>query len=111
MTGYPGHNYPAFNEAEKRWGAWGWEVFNPARNFGGDTTRARSEYMRLDMNHVMSVDAIALLPGWMNSPGSLFELAQANELGLEIFNAETGLPYWGAHVHLTGVEIPHEDEV
>lgn len=92
MTGHPDHNYPAFNAAEAQWAARGWEVRNPARNFGGDVTRTREEYMRLDFEHLLAVDAIALLPGWETSHGAKAEVIVAKELGLDLFDAVTALP-------------------
>ncbi len=90
MTGRPDFNYPAFFEAERRLREAGWEPVNPARNFGGDTTRHRSEYMRMDIANVVMCDAIALLPGWRESRGALLEAMVAQECGLlagELFPA------------------------
>ena len=92
MTGLPDHNYPAFNAAEAQWEARGWTVRNPARNFGGDENRKREEYMRLDFEHLLEVDAIALLPGWQDSRGARAEIVVALELGLDVFDAITALP-------------------
>jgi len=92
MTGLPDHNFPAFHEAQGRWEALGWWVLNPARNFNGKLGLPRREYMRADYVHVLYAGAIALLPGWQGSEGSLAELSMAQELELEIFDAVTGLP-------------------
>lgn len=102
MTGHPAHNYPAFFDAERRWSAMGWAVANPARNFGGRTDLPRDVYMRADFHHLLSVDAIAMLPGWDTSQGAMSELNKARELALEVFDAMTALPY-DAHVRLSAV--------
>jgi hypothetical protein len=92
MTGQPRHNFPAFFAAEQRWRDAGWDVSNPARNFGGRLDLDRVEYMRCDVGQLLEVDAIAFLPGWKGSRGALVELAIAEELGLDLFDAETMLP-------------------
>lgn len=104
MTDRPEHNYPAFYAAEERWRAMGWDVLNPARNFGGRTDLDRATYMRADVHHLLKADAIALLEDWVDSPGAKVELALARELGLEIFDGETGLPL-DAHADITGWEF------
>jgi hypothetical protein len=87
MTGYPECNYPAFNAAAKEWRALGWEVINPAENFGGDTTLPRHIYMRRDLEQLLSVDAVACLPNWRGSNGALLEVQIARELGLPVFHS------------------------
>ena len=44
MTGHAEHNFPAFHAAAKRLHEAGWEVVNPADNFGGRTDLPRSSY-------------------------------------------------------------------
>lgn len=110
MTGLPDHNYPAFHAAADRWAHWGWEVFNPAENFGGATDRRREEYMRLDFIHVMNSHALALLPGWQRSPGAKGEVVVAKELGLEFFDAQTGLPV-DVFIHIEASVVPVDDPV
>lgn len=86
MRGLPGDNYDQFNEVEAALtarlsapnpvGYWhavtaeGFEVLNPARNFGGDRTRALSEYMQADLEMVLQADIMVMLPGWENSEGA-----------------------------------------
>lgn len=93
MTGIPDYNFPAFNTAAERWRAEGWEVVNPAENFGGRVDLTRPEYMRLDIQHLLNVDALAVLAGWQRSKGASLEVAIAQELGLPIYNAGTMQPY------------------
>lgn len=101
MTGLPDHNFPEFNRLEDFWADMGWNVLNPARNFDGETGRPRKEYMRADYKAVLKADAIALLPGWQGSEGSMAELSVAQELELEIYDAVTGYEIV-AGVRLTG---------
>lgn len=84
MTGKPGHNYDLFNEVEADLSSTldrKSRVINPARNFGGDRTRKRSEYMQLDIKHVLDSDVIVLLPGWETSEGVRLEVAVARQCG------------------------------
>ncbi len=92
MTGAPNYNYPAFGAAAQQWRALGWGVVNPAESFGGDASRPRSDYMRTDLEHLLTVDAIAMLPGWQDSAGARLEHAIAGELGLDVLDARSGLP-------------------
>ena len=84
MTGQPGHNYDLFNEVEADMNASklkGDTIINPARNFDGDRTRERSDYMLLDIQHVLNSDVIVLLSGWEKSEGAKLEVAVARSCG------------------------------
>jgi len=87
MTGHVAFNYPAFNAMEEKLKARiGCTVLNPARNFNGDPTHERSEYMALDIRHVLNSTALVVLPGWVFSRGANLEVAIAIELGLPIYD-------------------------
>ena len=92
MTGMPEFNYPAFHAAARRLRQAGWDVINPAENFGGCTDLPREVYMRLDVTHMVACSAIAMLPGWRTSRGARVEYLLAHELGMEILDAETLQP-------------------
>lgn len=92
MTGHPDHNFPAFHAAAERFREEGWEVANPAENFGGLTDLPRELYLRADVVMLAQSDAIALLPGWRLSTGATLEAVLAHELGLTFFDACTGEP-------------------
>ncbi len=92
MTGLPDHNFPAFHAATKRLAAAGWEVCNPAENFGGRVDLPREQYLRADVALLVGCDAIALLPGWEDSRGAQLEYLIARELNLTAFDAHTLCP-------------------
>ena len=72
-TGKEDHNFPAFHAAAKCLRAEGWDVVNPAENFGGRTDLPRETYLRKDITLLVTCNAIALLPGWFDSPGATLE--------------------------------------
>ena len=89
MTGLPEFNYPAFHAAAAAWRRNGWDVLNPAENFGGDTPRHYCEYMRAALLMLAQAEAIAFLPGWAESRGARFERGVALMLGLDMYDALT----------------------
>jgi len=88
----PGHNFPAFRAAAERLQREGWEVVNPAENFGGSTNLPREAYMRVDVAQMTTCLAVAMLPGWRDSRGARMEYLLARELGMRILNAVTVEP-------------------
>ena len=83
MTGLPGFNYAAFNEAEVCLRDCGHEVENPARNpapEGGDWR----DYMRQALRQMVGCDAVALLPDWQASRGAQIEMRLAIDLDLPV---------------------------
>lgn len=106
MTGYPDHNFDAFHRAAQHLKAAGWDVVNPAENFGGRTDLPHADYMRADMAALIKCDAIALLPGWQESRGAKAEYFLAREMGLKTIDAATLAPLIDApdaRVELTAV--------
>lgn len=79
MTGYPEHNYPAFNDAERLLEIWGHIPLNPARH---PDQACWADYLRLDLVDVASADGIATLPGWQESRGAQLEIHVAHALGI-----------------------------
>jgi len=90
MAGLPEHNFPAFRDATERLERAGWDVVNPADNFGGRTDLPRARYLRMDAALLLQCDALALLSGWEASEGARLECLLAVELGLSLLDAETG---------------------
>ena len=89
MTGHVDFNFPTFHAAAARLRDAGWEVINPAENFGGRTDLPRETYLRADVILVAQCEAIAMLPGWEGSRGAKLEYLLARELGMELLDAET----------------------
>jgi len=103
MTGLPEHNFPAFHAAAERLRKAGWEVVNPAENFGGRTDLPRERYLREDVAQLVRCDAVALLPGWEESRGAKLEYLLARELGLKVIDVATLQPL--ARAPLPAVEL------
>ena len=103
MTGLPEHNFPAFHAAAERLRKAGWEVVNPAENFGGRTNLPRERYLREDVAQLVRCDAVALLPGWEESRGAKLEYLLARELGLKVIDVATLQPL--ARAPLPAVEL------
>ena len=100
MTGVPEHNFPAFHAAAERLRQAGWEVVNPAENFGGQTDLPRETYLRADVALLVTCNAIAMLGGWEESRGAKLEYLLARELGMPVLDAETLHPLQSAPVPL-----------
>jgi hypothetical protein len=96
MRGKPDFNYPVFNQVSEELEKLGISVRNPASNFGGDSSRDYSEYMRLDIGMVLDSNVLVLLPGWENSDGAKLEISLAKALKLDFWEARkdisTGTP-------------------
>ena len=117
MTGHDDHNFPAFHAAAERFRQAGWEVANPAENFGGRTDLSRAVYLRLDLTMLSQCDAVAMLPGWEDSRGAKLEYMVAHELGCAIFDAVTLQPLSSAPTPNIGlhrlrlVEPPSDESI
>lgn len=81
MTGYPGANYPAFNEAAERLRGVGYIVFNPAQHGNRSSYR---ETMKADIALLMESDAVATLPNWWTSNGARVEVNLAGFLQMPV---------------------------
>jgi hypothetical protein len=103
MTGQPNLNFPAFHAAAAQLREAGFEVINPAENFGGRTDLPRSTYIRADVVLVAHCDAVAMLPGWENSRGAKLEYLLAYEIGMELLDAETLQPLTNAPTAKVGL--------
>lgn len=83
MSNLPDLNFPAFHAAADRLRAAGYDVVNPAE-LNPDSTMPWDKCMRADIKALCDCDAIALLPGWMDSKGAHLELHIAHRIGLQI---------------------------
>ena len=114
MTGHADHNYPAFHAAAERLEEAGWDVVNPAENFGGRTDLPRESYLRADVALLVKCEAIAMLPGWQESQGAKLEYLLAREFGMMVLDAETLQPLADAPaptVYLHRLRIVKEEAV
>lgn len=96
MTGLQDYNYPAFHAKAKELRDLGFEVFNPAENFGGDQSLEKKTYMRAAISLLMQADAMYLLPGWWNSTGAVLEDQVAAALEMPVFELVEDLLTWTA---------------
>lgn len=62
----------------------GYNVFNPAEQFGGRTDLSRSTYIRHDIHNLLRCEEIWMLPHWEKSEGARLEHEIAKQLGLHI---------------------------
>ena len=82
MSGIENLNRSAFERAEKKIQEMGHIALNPHRF---PELESYEDYLLLDMEMIaMAADAIALLPGWENSPGAKKELKAALDLNLKV---------------------------
>lgn len=92
MTGLPDFNRPAFHAAAAQLRAAGYEVVSPAELDSThpiadpDGPGAWGRYMRRDIPHLLTCDALALLPGWTDSKGARLETHIAQELGMRMWS-------------------------
>lgn len=97
MRGIPEWNFPAFEQAEKRWIDKGWQAFSPAamdKALGYDPNEpCVKEHLQhvilADIAAIFAADAIALLSGWEKSMGVAVELSLAQFLSMPVYCAET----------------------
>ena len=88
-------NFPAFAHAAAQLRDAGYEVVSPhehdlecgfdpsAETLGGFDLKAA---FRWDMEQVLSVDAVAVLPGWEASKGAKAEVAVAEAIGTPVYS-------------------------
>ncbi|UXJ54857.1 DUF4406 domain-containing protein [Pseudomonas citronellolis] len=86
MTGLPEHNFPAFHAEAGRLRDLGYQVVNPAEH-GVIDGYEWADYLRLDLQKLITCEAIAMLPGWDKSKGARLEYHVASELGMQVFTA------------------------
>ena len=85
MSGKEDYNYAAFHAAEEQLRDEGYEVNNPARNFGGNTSLPYTTYIEQAIRDVLASDWIFCLPGWRQSVGARTEVHVAATLGKPVY--------------------------
>lgn len=93
MRGFEYFNFPAFDDAAARLRVAGYTVISPAEMDRADGFDERTlelpdgfvaTAMRRDVEALLKVDAIALLPGWERSTGCRIELGVARAIGIDV---------------------------
>ncbi|MGP9696188.1 DUF4406 domain-containing protein [Halomonas sp. AOP27-A1-34] len=84
MTGLPGFNFAAFNLTAQQLRALGYEVVNPAEKQSEAEELSWEEYLKQDLQQMLTCDTIALLPGWQASKGAHLELHVAHRVGMNV---------------------------
>lgn len=94
MRGFDQFNFPAFDAAAMMLREHGLEVLSPAehdRLTGFDETLNSLDgfdmgaAFRWDVESVLSVDLVVLLPGWQESKGAIIEKSIAMAIGIPVF--------------------------
>ncbi len=83
MTGHPDYNRPAFHAMANKLRAGGYEVLNPAEVDLGERA-TWEDYLRKDLQMLVTVQEVCMLPGWQSSQGALLEVAIARILGIPV---------------------------
>lgn len=88
MSGYPGHNFPAFVVAAAHLRGLGYDVLSaheiPHDQPDGVGSLPWERYMRTDLKALLDCDGVIVLPGWEQSRGAKLEITVAMGLGLPI---------------------------
>ncbi|MDN3561674.1 DUF4406 domain-containing protein [Vreelandella neptunia] len=84
MTGLPGLNFGAFHLTAHQLRALGYEVVNPAEKQSESEDLSWEEYLKQDLQQMLTCDTIALLPGWQASKGAHLELHVAHRVGMTV---------------------------
>ena len=81
MSGYPGWNFAAFNDAASQLRELGYEVVNPV-DINTDVTMPWAECLKADLAAVLECTDVACLAGWELSRGAVFEVHVAMALSI-----------------------------
>lgn len=85
VTGIPDHNRPAFEHAQERLEAAGFEIVTPV-TIEDEIGHGHSweTYMRAALQRMLAAEGVALLPGWIESRGARIEQRLARDLGMPV---------------------------
>lgn len=123
MTGLPGWNFPAFDDAADRLhGQRDVVIINPADNFGRQTDLPRWRYISKSLDQINALARVSyaapgsecmiiVLDGWQNSSGARLEVEAAHQLGLDIYQLECVLdPHWESSCRIIPGGLPPHPE-
>lgn len=83
MTGLPGYNLAAFDEAATDLAQAGFDARNPGHR-GVVDGHTWQDYMRDGLRMLLGCDAVAVLPGWEDSRGATLEVSVARALDMPV---------------------------
>ena len=115
MSGLPELNYPAFHAAALTPRTGGLFVENPAENEAPEPSPTWADWLRLALTQMLTCSHVLLLPGWQKSRGAIIEARTALDLGMIVFDGETGgtLTEWnrkGEWATSAQRDLEHENE-
>lgn len=84
MRGLPEANFPEFRKNAELLREAGHDVLDPSMSFT-DRKLSRPEYLRHDIQLILCVDAVVVLDDWDLSPGARFEVAEAWQIGIPVY--------------------------
>lgn len=79
MTGLPDFNAAAFTDAQRRLEGAGFTVASPSQPGDDPATTSWHDFLLRDLSMLARCDAVALLPGWQDSPGACAEVDDADD--------------------------------
>lgn len=88
MTGLPDHNRAEFHHYAKLLRHQGHEVISPAES---PEQTSYEDYLRWDLQAILEVDAVVVIPGFADSKGASIECMVAAAIGVPIYFAESFL--------------------
>lgn len=87
MTGYPDHNYAAFEEARTTLRSLGLTVVCPAEA-GVVEGWSWEQYLKRDLKMMLDCEALVVLPEWEKSRGARLEATVAWQLNMPVAEYE-----------------------
>ena len=85
MSGLPDLGFALFNRAAALLRGIGYDVVNPVE-INDDPEAEWLSCIKVDLDHLATCDAIALLPNWQDSFGAKIEHLAAQRLGLAVMD-------------------------
>ena len=106
MAGIPDLNRDSFKEAREILRSRGYIVVCPHENSQDHLDQSRAFHMRRDIEHVLEVDGLFVLPGYRMSRGACLEIAVALEIGIPVREFGTDKPITSVIVPIIVAEDP-----